>query len=212
MPRPHRIFFPGAVYHITSRGNNKEKIFVDEQDYEYYCDLLSEAKELFNFKIYAYALMLNHIHLLLETSEPNLGKIMEYINYRYTIAFNKKYKRSGHLFGSRYYCKIVQREKYFFAVLKYIHLNPFKAGLSKNFNYPWSSYGDYISKPKESLADYESGLEILGDNMKSANDNFEELHNDSLDKKLWKKFESDRNCILGDAKFRQYIKKVAATF
>jgi len=212
MPRPHRIFFPGALYHVTSRGNNKENIFKNRADHQYYFEVLAEAKKLFPFKLYSYALMPNHMHLLIETVGPDLGKIMKFVNYRYTIFFNKKYSRSGHLFGSRYYCKIIQKDKYFSSVLRYIHLNPVKAGLSKSLNCSWSSYGAYILKPDKSIVDYKSALELLGDCDMFAKKKFAALHICDFDEKLWKKFESPRNCVVGDKKFKNYLKKVPVTF
>ncbi|WP_231495815.1 transposase [Paucisalibacillus sp. EB02] len=145
MPRKHRVWFPGATYHITARGNRKDTIFYDTEDYETYLELLYVCKDRDQLELHAYCLMPNHIHLLMETKDTPPGKIIKYIHMNYAIAFNKKYNFTGHLFQGRYNAKLVLDDQYFLQASKYIHLNPTEANIVKNVgDYKWSSYRAYL--------------------------------------------------------------------
>ena len=102
MARPHRLQAEGCFYHITSRGDNRKAIFVRDRDREKFLEYLLTAKEKFKFYLHAYCLMRNHYHLFFETTQPNLSRIMQYINTAYTIYYNVKRRKSGHLFQGRY--------------------------------------------------------------------------------------------------------------
>ena len=147
MGRPLRIEFENAVYHITSRGNERKKIYRDDGDKENFLGLLEDYKNRYNFVIHCFVLMDNHYHLVIETLRPNLIKIMHGLNSGYTGYFNKKYKRSGHLFQGRYKAIIVDKENYLLELSRYVHLNPLRAKIiNKTKDYKWSSYGGYIRK------------------------------------------------------------------
>ena len=140
MPRPLRIEFPGALYHVFSRGNDKRDIFRTDEDRELFLAALGEACERFGVRIHSYCLMTNHYHLLLETPEANLSQFMKLFLGVYTIRFNRTHKRVGHLFQGRYRAHLVDKDDYFLQVSRYIHLNPVSAGMKDLPEaYPWSS-------------------------------------------------------------------------
>ena len=150
MGRPIRIEYPGALYHITSRGNERKEIFREDNDRQRFLDVLADYHDRFGILIHAYVLMDNHYHLVLETPVGNLVKIMHGINSRYTGYFNRKYNRAGHLFQGRYRAILVDKDSYLLALSRYVHLNPIRAGFTKNpEEYHWSSYRGYILKHKE---------------------------------------------------------------
>ena len=103
MPRKPRVWYPGAVYHITSRGNRRSDIFLDDQDRLRYLRFLEQTKQLYFFELHSYCLMTNHVHLLLETKKHSISPIMQKLNSRYAMSFNKRYNREGHLFQGRYH-------------------------------------------------------------------------------------------------------------
>lgn len=145
MPRPPRIQFPGACYHIIVRGNNKDAIFLSDDDRSRYLHLLRKYKASFELKIYAYCLMSNHVHLCLETPQGNLSKLMQELNTAYTKYFNIKHKRVGHVFQGRYKAFLVEKDSYLVELSRYIHLNPINAGIKeKPWRYAWSSCKDYV--------------------------------------------------------------------
>ncbi|WP_245837317.1 REP-associated tyrosine transposase [Virgibacillus phasianinus] len=150
MARKTRIWFPGATYHITARGNRRASIFHDTQDYQTYMSLIGSCKNDLPFSIHAYCLMPNHIHLLLETEEKPPGTIIKFIHSRYAVYFNKRYELTGHVFQDRYHAKLVNSNDYFLWASRYIHLNPVKAKItSKPEHYYWSSYSNYMDGSKE---------------------------------------------------------------
>ena len=127
MARKPRIEFPGAFYHIIVRGNNRQKIFADDEDYKYFLGRLNHYKERFKFVLFAYVLMPNHIHLLLETGEVPLSRIMQSLQFTYTQKFNRRHKKVGHLFQGRYKAILCQKESYLLELIRYIVLNPVRA-------------------------------------------------------------------------------------
>lgn len=150
MARPLRIQYEGALYHITSRGNEKRDIFLDEADFKKFLKILSELQDRFKIIIYGYVLMNNHYHLLIETPQANIIKTIHYLNSSYTGYFNRKYNRVGHLFQGRYKSYLIEKDSYLLLVSRYIHLNPLRAGVVRDLGeYMWSSYNDYMSKRKE---------------------------------------------------------------
>lgn len=149
MPRIPRIIFENAFYHVFSRGNNKQKIFLEESDYRKFLKIIGKLKEKYDHLLFGYCLMPNHFHLLIETRKMPISKILSSLLTSYTIYFNKKYKRSGHLFQDRFRSLICDKENYFLTVARYIHLNPVKAQLvNKPEDYPWSSHNEYLGKAR----------------------------------------------------------------
>ena len=149
MARPLRITFPGAVYHVTSRGNERKAVFKSNRDREKFLEYLESATKRYQAVIHVFCLMDNHYHLLLETPAGNLPQIMRHINGAYTTYFNVKRERSGHLFQGRYKAIVVDMDTYAKELSRYIHLNPVRAKMVEAPEaYNWSSYSLYIGKSK----------------------------------------------------------------
>lgn len=150
MARSLRIEFPGAYYHVTSRGNERKNIFKDSRDRKQFLSYLRSAYLRYKAVIHAYCLMSNHYHILIGTPKGNLSKIMHHINGAYTTYFNIRHQRTGHLFQGRYKAILVDADAYAGELSRYIHLNPVKAGLVDiPEKYEWSSYAYYVGKGKK---------------------------------------------------------------
>ena len=150
MPRPLRVEYAGACYHVMSRGDRREDIFVDEIDRKKFLGLLGRACLKTGWQVHAYCLMSNHWHGVIETPHPNLSAGMRWLLGTYTQSFNRRHRQWGHLFGGRYKAQVIdERSKGYLArACNYVHLNPKRAGLVKNGarleTYPWSSYPAYL--------------------------------------------------------------------
>ncbi|MGH8403336.1 MAG: REP-associated tyrosine transposase, partial [Gammaproteobacteria bacterium] len=141
MARPLRIEYPGAVYHVTARGNARQRIYADDTDFRAFLALLGKLAERYHWLCHAYCLMSNHYHLLLETPEGNLAAGMRQLNGIYTQAFNRRHCKVGHVFQGRYHAILVDKDRYVLELARYIVLNPVRARMVKAVNaYPWSSY------------------------------------------------------------------------
>jgi len=153
----NKISYPGGCFHVYSRGNNKQEIFLEEYDYLKYLEKLREYKNKHKISILCYCLMPNHIHLLLrQDSETPIYKLMSSLHTSYSMHFNRKYNRVGHVFQGRFRQKEVDKDEYLLQVSSYIHLNPVKDGLVEKLNdYQWSSYPDYIGIREGTLCDKE---------------------------------------------------------
>jgi len=142
MARQLRLEYPGALYHITARGNERQSIFRDESDRQQFLTFLSREVLQQGWRCYAYCLMDNHYHLLLDTPEPNLSRGMRRLNGSYTQRFNWRHHRVGHLLQGRFKSLLVERESYLLELCRYVVLNPVRAGLvSAPQEWVWSSYG-----------------------------------------------------------------------
>jgi putative transposase len=154
MARALRVTYPGAFYHVTSRGNERKAVFKSKRDREKFLEYLASATQRYDARIHAYCMMNNHYHLLLETPSGNLPQIMRHINGSYTNYFNIKRERSGHLFQGRYKAILVEMDEYAKELSRYIHLNPVRAKMVQTpEEFVWSSYRFYIGhqKPTEWL-------------------------------------------------------------
>lgn len=141
MARPLRIEYDGALYHVTSRGNNRKPIFRDESDRELFLDTLARVTQRFHWICHTYCLMNNHYHLVIETPDGNLSMGMRQLNGVYTQAFNKRHHRVGHVFQGRFKAILVQRDSHFLEVCRYVVLNPIRAKLIEHpRQWKWSSY------------------------------------------------------------------------
>lgn len=151
MTRPLRIEYPGAVYHITSRarGNEKESIFKDDQDYKNFLNTLQRVNKRYNWLCHAYGLMTNHYHLLIETPDGNLSLGMRQLNGVYTQLFNKRHKRNGHLFQGRFKGILIQKDSHLLEVCRYVVLNPVRAAMVERPEvWNWCSYRATAGKEK----------------------------------------------------------------
>src|SRR3990170_921746 len=124
MARPLRIQYEGALYHVTCRGNERKSIFKDDLDKKVFLGLLSDGLKTYHITLFCYVLMDNHFHLLLETPLANLSEFMRWFNITYTSHYNRKHKRSGHLYQGRYKSILVEKDSYLHILSRYIHLNP----------------------------------------------------------------------------------------
>lgn len=141
MARPLRIEFAGALYHVTSRGNGREDIYLDDSDRELFMVVLGEACSLFNWTVHAWCLMSNHYHLLVETPDSNLSRGMRYLNGVYTQRFNRTHSHVGHLFQGRFKAILVEKEAHMLELARYVVLNPVRAGMVESAEqWSWSSY------------------------------------------------------------------------
>jgi putative transposase len=141
MPRPPRLFTPGALYHITARGNRKQRIFFTDNDRELFLTLLGRIFVQLNLRCHAYCLLHNHYHLVAETPDENLSAGLQRLNGRYAQAFNTRYDLTGHVFQGRFHAVVVARDGHLFELIRYIAMNPVRAGLcARPEAWPWSSY------------------------------------------------------------------------
>lgn len=136
-----RIEYPGAVYHITSRGNERRDIFRDDDDRRHFLELLGEVVRRFGWIVTGYTMLDNHFHLVIETPAPTLSRGMQWLNGTYAAWFNRRHKRWGHLFGDRFHAFLVEKESYYLELLRYVVLNPVRAKMAERpEQYAWSSY------------------------------------------------------------------------
>jgi len=149
MTRIARIAMDNAVYHIITRGNQKQTVFREQRDYTEYLSRLEFYKKKYAFKLYSFCLMPNHVHLIIEVDvNLKLNKIMRGLNLSYTLYFNFKYKTVGHLWQDRFKSKIIEKDAYLLECISYIEANPLRANLTSNIEeYVWSSY---VFRKKES--------------------------------------------------------------
>ena len=152
MARPLRIEYDGALYHVTSRGNERKPIFKDDNDRDLYLTILAQVTDRFHWICHAYCLMRNHYHLVIETPDGNLSKGMRQLNGVYTQAHNRRHHRVGHLFQGRFKGILIQKESHYLEVCRYVVLNPVRAKAVKHpREWPWSSYratGGLASAPR----------------------------------------------------------------
>ncbi len=144
MPRRARVHCPGGVYHVVVRGVRRERIFFHADEYRAYLRLTGEACGRYGARVLAYVLMPNHVHLLLRVSEVPLGRPMQYLQGNFARWYNRRYGYAGHLFQGRYRAWLCEDERYLWALVRYIHANPVRAGLVQSPGvYRWSSFREY---------------------------------------------------------------------
>lgn len=144
MARKPRKYVQSEIYHIIIRGNNKQNIFCDNQDYNFILNRIKKYSKQLEIKVFAYCLMSNHVHILIGNANKNMSKFMLKLNTSYSRYFNLKYERSGHLFQGRYLSQPIENEASFKNVIRYILQNPQKIGLSSFCDYPWNSFKETI--------------------------------------------------------------------
>ena len=150
MSRLSRSYSESGVYHILFRGVNQQNIFEEKEDYKKLADVISEVKAEMNFEVYAYCFMTNHVHLVIKESKiKDISLIMKRILTKYARWYNLKYRRSGALIANRYKSVPVEIDEYFLHLIRYVHQNPIKAGITGDIEeYPYSSYNEYTTSPK----------------------------------------------------------------
>jgi len=176
----NRIVFEGATYHITQRAPGKEIVFVEDSDYLKFLSILKKTTEKFDLDIFCFSLMPNHLHLLLRINKKNLSEAMRHLFRTYAIYYNIKYERKGHVFCGRFRSSLCNDDAYLLAASLYIHLNPFKANLAKNFNdYRWSSLRLYLENPKKTFINSDEILSLLDPKGKNARKKYCEILKES---------------------------------
>ena len=146
MTRPLRLEFPGALYHVTSRGNRRSLIYRDDADRTAWLEVLAVVCDRHHCIVHSFCMMSNHFHLMIETVEPNLSQAMRQLNGVYSQHFNQRHHTVGHLFQGRYKAILVQKESYLLELSRYIVLNPLRAGMVESIHaWPWSSYQYFVS-------------------------------------------------------------------
>jgi putative transposase len=209
MPRTARIAPKEFVYHVLTRGNNKQAIFKDENDYLKYIEILKKYKEKYLFKLYHYVLMTNHVHLVIEPSQEGgeLYQIMKGINLSYAQHFKNKYKYTGHFWQDRFKSIIVSKDEYLLTCGSYVELNPVRARMVKEpKEYRWSSYGANAYGKKNDLVD---GHVIYGTlfSDKNIRKEYRKFVQDMLRKKEAMRGEMDRRTIYGGGEFLDRVQK-----
>ena len=217
MTRPLRIEFPGAIYHVTTRGDRREPIFVDDEDRRALLSVVAEALDRFEARMVAYCLMGNHYHFVLQTWQGNLSRVMRYINGVYSQAFNRRHGKVGHLFQGRFKAILVDRDAYLVEVCRYVELNPIRARcVDDPRQWRWSSYRAHVGLDQPPCWLDTHGLHgmLLGREVLNARSRqrailrYAELVVEGLDVRLWE--ESLRQQIfLGDDAFVKKMLSVA---
>jgi len=147
MARPPRIEVPGGLYHVVARGNQRRHVFRRTSDYEAYLARLHHYQERYGFILYAYVLMPNHVHLLLEPAEVSLSRVMQGVQQSYAAYFNRAYRTIGHVFQGRYKAILCDRDRYLLALVRYLHLNPVRSQLARSpKDWRWSSHRNYLGQ------------------------------------------------------------------
>lgn len=147
MARPLRVEFPGAVYHVTSRGDRREAIYRDDADRAAQLETIGQAMDRFDGQVLAYCLMSNHYHLVLHTRQANLSRLMRHVNGVYTQAYNRRHDLVGHLFQGRFKAILVDRDAYLLALCRYVERNPVAAKMVRQAgDWPWSSYRAHVGQ------------------------------------------------------------------
>ena len=176
MARPPRLQAPGTLHHLIARGNERREVFRDDADREDYLERIARYRERFGFRLYAYCLMPNHVHLAVEQGPASLSAFMHALQSSYTQYFNRRYGRAGHLFQGRYKSFLVDCDRYFLALVRYIHENPVKAGIVPEAHvYRWSSDRFFRKGVGPPWLDLDRALALLGSNPREGMQRYREL-------------------------------------
>ncbi|MBI5409002.1 MAG: transposase [Nitrospirae bacterium] len=203
MARKPRIEYEGAFYHVITRGNRREHIFRDRNDFLKYLDILSLYKKRYRFRIYSYVLMSNHVHLLIETIKTPLSKIQQGINQSYTMYFNRRHRTTGHLFQGRYKAILCDRDTYLLSLIKYIHKNPVRAKMvTKPDDYKWSSHRCYAGKDKQNdIVDTDPVLRMFSEDKAASRRRYNDFLEDGIDVKKEDVYATVDQRVLGSEEF-----------
>jgi REP element-mobilizing transposase RayT len=218
MARALRIEYPGAVYHLTCRGNNKRAIFDNNSDREAFLEILAQSRQIFSVRLMAYVLMENHFHLLVETPLGNLSKFMRRFNITYTGYFNRTHQQVGHVYQGRYQSFLIEKESYLSEVSRYIHLNPVrtkdqeKTEGESRWNrlrcYPWSSLPGYLDpKNKKPFVDCAFVLEEFGGDTPRGRRAYQRRMMEDLSGELATREKVIGQAVLGRDDFIDWVKK-----
>jgi len=202
MPRHPRVHSPDLLYHILTRGNNRQRTFFNDDDYLKFIELLQTTKKNYPFRLYAYVLMPNHFHFLLQTQLATTSKIMQSLLTVYAKYFNATHKKRGHLFQGRYKAILCDKEPYFIELIRYIHLNPVRAHMVPTASaWPWSGHLEYTGQAVRRLVDFNLIRGIFGEGA-PAHDKYVKFIQDGTDSPSQERFYPRENSpFLGTEEF-----------
>ena len=210
MSRPLRIEYPNAFYHVMNRGANRQEIYLVDDDYEIFLEVVKETSKFFGIRIISYCLMPNHYHLLLQTPKANLSRAMRHLNGVYTQRFNRYHKKDGPLFRGRYKAILVQEDEYLTHLVRYIHLNPIQANLMDDLaKYPWTSHKHYLKgEDQVPWLHVRLGLAFFSNKLKTSLKVYRQFLKDGVDPKTLAFYgKKKQSPILGDPDFLDMIKE-----
>jgi len=209
MVRRPRIHVPGALYHVITRGNRRHEIFLDDRDLDRFLTYLAESKKRYSFCLYAYALMRNHLHLLLEVGEVSLSRIMQSLLSRYGRYFNMSHGEVGHLLQGRYKAIVCDKDAYLLELVRYIHLNPVRGKIVEApENYVWSGHLSYLGKAGGDLIDEEFVLGQLSENRSVARQRYRQFVWEGISGEHQEKdYQVKDQRYLGEDDFIEWIEK-----
>jgi len=208
MARKPRIHIPGGLYHVMLRGNGGQDIFFSPEDHYRMFFLIQEGVERFGHRVLAFCLMGNHIHLAIQVSEVPLSKIMQNLSFRYTRWINSRHQRMGHLFQGRYKALLVEKESYMLELVRYIHLNPVRAGIvAFPVEYEWSGHRAYLGKEHIPWLSCDAVLGQFGSAVHTAREQYGCFVMDALDEECRPEFHwgGDDSRLLGEDRFLQEV-------
>lgn len=168
MARQPRVHYEGAFYHVICRGNNREWVFADDEEKEHYLALIRKYKDRHGFKLYAWVIMTNHVHLLIEVGKDPLSKIMQGLQQSYTQWYNRRHQRVGHVFEQRFKAIHCNKDAYLLNLLRYIHQNPVRVGLEGGLDYQWSSHRVYKEQILDGRTDIAFPLGLFSNQIRRA--------------------------------------------
>jgi len=206
MPRTARVAPSGHVYHVLTRGNNRQDVFEDEEDVKQYLNLLIRYKEKYQFKLYHYVLMTNHVHLVIEPSggDGSLSEVMKGINLAYAQHYKRKYSHMGHFWQDRYKSIIISKDEYLLACGSYVELNPIRAKMAKDpKDYPWSSYRVYAYGRGNVLVDEDPVYLQFSEEEKERQRKYREFVREMARERQSMKGEMDKRILYGSESFVQ---------
>ncbi len=217
MARPLRIEFPGAWYHFTCRGNERNRIFKDDTDRNEFLSILKDSLEKYAIQLHGYILMDNHFHLILHTPTGNLSRFAQRFNTSYTVYYNRKHKRSGHLYQGRYKAILIEKDSYLLVLSRYIHLNPVKIKKIKRLSvseqieclrsYRWSSNLGYgLVRHRDDFMHYNDVLDYTGGDNKHGRKSYRKFVEEGLLTDVESPFDGIKgHTVLGESGFVDWL-------
>ncbi len=207
MPRIAREKSSTKVYHIILRGNAKQDIFLEKQDYHKFIKEICETKEKYQYELYAYCLMTNYVHFILYDKKENLSRALQSLTVSYASYWNKKYDRVGHLFQDRFLSKKIETKSYLTNLCRYIHRNPEIAEIARMEEYPWSSYQEYVND--NPIVNKRQILKLFGNQKQEAMKQFIEFHKmNTFQNEMQNFVEYEMISKLKDEQARKYIEEI----
>ncbi|MDD5291877.1 MAG: transposase [Candidatus Omnitrophica bacterium] len=209
MPRQPRLVISGYPHHIILRGNNRSAIFYNDKDRRFFIECIKESKEKTKSKIYAYCLMTNHVHLLIEPSKKEgLGNMMQSLGRKYVQYINRTHKRTGTLWEGRFKSSVVSKDEYLLTCSRYIELNPVRAKIVKHpIDYVWSSFGFKAEGKQDALLDEDPIYESLGKTLEERQENYKEIFRENISERELSLIRNttQKGGIFGNEKFLERI-------